>query len=71
MAKGKTPEEQSFSIQQHIEYIKSNENIVYEKIKGCREIFYQHFSFDIQFANIINNIRGENIIKINSYIDVI
>jgi len=68
---GNTPEEQSLSIQQHIEYIKSNENIVYEKIKKCREIFYQYFSFDIQFANIINNIRGEDIIKINSYVDII
>ena len=68
---GNTPEEQSLSIQQNIEYIKSNENIVYEKIKRCREIFYQHFSFDIHFSNIINNIRGENIIKINSYIDII
>ena len=69
---GKTPEEQSFSIQQHIEYIKSNENIVYEKIKRCRETFYQNFSFDIQFANIINNIRGEDIIKVNSYnIDIV
>ena len=68
---GNTPEEQSLSIQQNIEYIKSNENIVYEKIKRCREIFYQHFSFDIHFSNILNNIRGENIIKINSYIDII
>ena len=68
---GNTPEEQSLSIQQHIEYIKSNENIVHEKIKKCREIFYQYFSFDIQFANIINKIRGEDIIKINSYIDII
>ena len=68
---GNTPEEQSLSIQQHIEYIKSNENIVYEKIKKCREIFYQYFSFDIQFANIINNIRGEDIIKIKSYMDII
>ena len=68
---GNTPEEQSLSIQRHIEYIKSNHEIVYEKIKKCREIFYQHFSFDVQFANIINNIRGENIIKIKSYIDTI
>lgn len=68
---GNTPEEQSLSIQQYIEYIKSNENIVYEKIKKCREIFYQYFSFDIQFANIINNIRGEDIIKIKSYMDII
>tara|TARA_B110000967_G_C18819605_1_gene527961 strand:- start:101 stop:1243 length:1143 start_codon:yes stop_codon:yes gene_type:complete len=67
---GNTPEEQSLSIQQHIEYIESNHDIVYEKIKNCRETFYQHFSFDMQFATIINNIRGEDIIKVKSYLDI-
>ena len=67
---GNTPEEQSLSIQQHIEYIESNHDIVYEKIKNCRETFYQHFSFDMQFSTIINNIRGEDIIKVKSYLDI-
>ena len=67
---GNAPEEQSLSIQQHIEYIESNHDIVYEKIKNCRETFYQHFSFDMQFATIINNIRGEDIIKVKSYLDI-
>lgn len=51
-------------IQEYIDYFKNNKNDVLKKINTCREIFIKKFSFDVQFANIINKIRKKDVIKI-------
>ena len=56
-------EEQFKSIQDHLVYIDENEEDVMRKVKECRKIFIDNFSFDIQFQKIINNLRKDTIIK--------
>lgn len=57
-------EDDIIKIEEYIDYFKNNKNDVLKKINTCREIFIKKFSFDLQFANIINKIRKEDVIKI-------
>ena len=68
---GDTIQEQFESIQTHVTYFHTHEDDVITKVKKCREIFIRHFSFDVQFQNIINTLREEPVINELKEYDVV
>ena len=54
-------------IKKYLDFIENNEPIVKKMIYNCREIFKKHFSFDVQFKTIINNIRNNSVIELKHY----